>query len=89
MNGKNSHNFRVFTNFLAFLILIVIAIISVVSKFSANYTNFSAVLGEISKILAYLLVSFASLWYVASKRGVVLKIVWVICVAVITILMFV
>lgn len=88
MNGKNSHNFRVFTNFLAFLILVVIAIASIIGRLKI-LNDFSALIGNIAKTLAYLLVAFASFWYVMSKRGFVLKIVWFASVAVIAILMFV
>lgn len=89
MNGKKSHNFRVFTNYLAFLLLIAIAILLIVERFVPLETGFSAILGEIAKYLAIFLVSIASLWYVASKRSIVVKIIWLIAVTSIVVLMFV
>ena len=56
MNGKKSHNLRVFTNTLAFLVLVVIAILLVVAKFIPESTNLSSVLSEIAKCLATFLV---------------------------------
>ena len=79
MNGKKSHNLRVFTNFLAFLILILITMVLVIAKiFGAS--NISGIMIEISRIVAYLLVSLASMWYVFSKRNIWIKVVWFICV---------
>lgn len=89
MNGKRSHSFRVFTNFLAFLILIVVAVLVLTEKFISPATNLSALFGEIAKYLSLLLVTISSGWYVCSKRSVVIKIIWFICVAGIIITIFI
>ena len=89
MNGKRSHNLRVFTNFLAFVLLVVITILLVVAKFVPTSTNLSAVLGEIAKYVAIFLVIVASFWYMTSQRNVVVRIIWVVCSITIVVLMFV
>ena len=80
MNGKKSHQFRVFTNSLAFLILIAVTGLLIAGKFVPNTNNLPAILNEIAKYLSIFLVALASLWYAISKRGIVPKIIWVICV---------
>ena len=87
MNGKRSHNFRVFTNALAYFILIIVAILMIVNRFVSK--DISLMLGNIIKYLALFLVAMASLWYAVSKRGVIAKVVWLIAVIGIIILMFV
>lgn len=89
MNGKRSHNFRVFTNFLAFAALVAIAVLSIVAVIVPKTTNLSAVLLEIARYLAYFLVAMSSLWYVLSKRGYVVKVIWLVCAVGIIVLMFV
>ena len=88
MNGKNSHNFRVFTNFLAFLVLVCIAIILIISKIGI-FSNITAILNNIAKISAYFLVGMASFWYAISKRGAILKVLWLASVVVIIVTMFI
>lgn len=89
MNGKRSHNFRVFTNFLAFLILVIVAILLIVARLVSPAAGYSIILIEIAKYIAIFLVALASLWYVVSKRSLLVKVVWFIAVATIIILMFI
>lgn len=80
MNGKKSHNLRVFSNFLSFLAVVIVAVLTIVSHFLSPETNLSAVLMEISKILMCAVISISSFWYVLSKRSIVYKVIWVVCV---------
>ena len=89
MNGKRSHNLRVFTNFLAYGILIVIAILLVVSRVFLKTGNVAFVVSEIAKYLAIFLVAIASLWYAVSKRNLILKLIWFVSVGAIVVLFFV
>lgn len=88
MTGRNGNLFRVLTNFLAFIALVFIAISLLVGKFVGPETNFGAICVEISRYAGYALVGLASFWYVMSKRGLLVKIIWAVSVATIVILMF-
>ena len=88
MNGKRSHNLRVFTNFLAYLVLILIAVLAIIVK-SGVFSSISGLLNSIKNGLAYFLVGLASFWYVMSKRSVALKIVWFVAIVTISVLMFI
>ena len=79
MNGKRSHQLRVFTNGFAFFILVMVAGLVVAGRFITE-ASISALLNEIAKYSSMFLVALASLWYAISKRGVIPKIIWAICV---------
>jgi len=89
MTGKNGNFLRGLTNLLAFIALVFISIALIAGKVSGADTNFSAICIDISRYAGYLLVGIASFWYVMSKRSLVLKIVWVICIAIVVVLMFI
>jgi hypothetical protein len=85
MDGRKSHNLRVFTNCLAFLFLVVIAVLLAVAKFVPAMW----ILGEVAKCLALFLVVLASFWYMLSKRSVVVRVLWVVCSISIAVLIFI
>ena len=81
MNGKRSHNLRVFSNFLSFLAIVIVAILVAVSYFLGTTSNISLILLKVAKVLTYSVIALSSLWYAMSKRNIVYKIIWLICVA--------
>ena len=87
MNGKRSHNFRVFINTLAYFILVAVAIMMVVSRFVLK--DVSVMLENIIKYMTLFWISMAALWYAISKRNSIFKIVWFVAVAGIIVLMFI
>lgn len=89
MNGKKSHALRILIYFIAFVALVAVAVILAVSKIVPATNTLSGVLKGFAGYIAYAFLILSSLWYVMSKRGIVLKIVWVICSIGIVVLLFI
>ena len=85
MNGKKSHAFRILIYFISFVSLITVAIVLTISKIIPS----SGLMKTIAGYIAYAFLILSSLWYVLSKRGIVFKLVWVVCSVGIIVLLFV
>ena len=86
MTGKNGNMLRVITNLIAFILLVVITGLLIAGKVSGPQSNFSVVCEQLSKYLSILLVALASFWYAFSKRSLVIRCLWVLCVVAIVVL---
>lgn len=85
MDGRKSHNLRVFANHLAFLMLVAIAVSLAVAKFVPSLI----VLEQVAKCLALFVVMLTSFWYMISKRSVAIRALWVISSIAIIVLIFI
>lgn len=85
--SKNSNGFRSVMNLMAFVAIVMIALSLILSKLNFA-SSISGACTLIANVIAYIMVAIASFYFVRSRRGIGYLITWIVCVVVITVMLF-